>query len=193
MANSRANAANWVFGEILTEGQINQIDENQARSVDGRAGQLQIETHSVTRRVDAQPVWRTSLDGDLLLSDPWRVATLSTNSVEFWWPVKVPNGAIITGWSVTVRGDSGHSALPSSKPIVRLRVDGIFVADSSVDAAAYDSEHTISRTGVSATVDTTNAHNCYFEINTESGANSRSGTQFYAPTVTFLVSKLDEG
>ena len=196
MANSRANPTGWIFGEILDEVQMNHVDEGQARAVDGRSGQLQIESHSVTRLAEAQPVWRPALDTDLLLNAPWDVATLTTNYVEFWWPLKVPNGAIITGWSVTVRGDGGHAGAPANKPIVNLQSAAGghgFVADGSASGPAFDAVHTISQTGLSVTVDNTTSNTYYLVIGTESGANARASTRYSKASVTFLVAKLDEG
>jgi hypothetical protein len=195
MANSRANASGWLFGEILTETQANQMDEGQARAVDMRAGHLEIETHSVTRFMSTVPAWRSALDVHLLLNSPSAVFTLSTTNVEFWWPIWVPSGAIITGWSLPVRGAAGHVALPASKPIIRLRAGGTgtLVGDPSPDVASYEASHTISQSGLSFAIDAAAGPCGYLEITTESGANSLPNLFIGAPSITFLVSKLDEG
>lgn len=197
MANSRANINGWLFGETLTEGQINQIDEGQARAVDNRAGHLEIETQSVTRLAKAQPVWQRAHDVDLQLAAPFLVITLSNTTREFYWPLHLPQGAIITGWSVTVQGDGGHSALPATRPEAHIvspagSAYGFF-ADPSANVGAYSAPHTISQTGLSLTVDNTLSNVYYLAISTEGGANARANTRFTKASVTYLVSKLDPG
>ncbi len=123
-------------------------------------------------------------------------AVLDGTRVYFALP-GLPRWGYFKGASITIAPDTGHVALPATKP--RLSAGRILVDvptgansysevgaldDASADATAYNATHSIILTGVSVPLATAPYKHFYLKFTGEGGANSIAGLKVIGVTAT---------
>ncbi len=109
-------------------------------------------------------------------------------------PIEVPNGATITGASVTIDPAGAHVGLPAQMPelqlVKRAHSTGVSTdvgtagVDGSASVVAYEAAHQVTKTALTEVIN--NATHLYFlQLTAEAGANALVGTIYTTATVTY--------
>lgn len=196
MAFTRAKPAGWSSGQPFTAAQVNQIDINQSRAVDGYAGGTYTPSSPLSLS-NVQELGITSGTSvtrrEILVASPTVASEWNASTSGYWLttvntatsliiPLRPPDGMELIIVGVAVRGATGHAWPIGSMPTMEFKsitMDGVTTtigtdADGSSSAVDYEAWHALVLSPVSHTVDIVN--NAYFLVVTsESGANALAG------------------
>ena len=119
------------------------------------------------------------------------VAASNADGVTFFW--ELPNGIILKRVSLRIEPDSGHVGKPATMPVIEAylanNITGTVAGlggktDDSVDTAAYNLPHSISRTLADVPFDA-GIHSFFLTLRGEAGGDSMSDMLANLPFVEF--------
>lgn len=119
-------------------------------------------------------------------------------------PLKLPDGATITGLKMWLQGGAGHGALPANLPTVQLVESTLAtgtttnlatLTDAPVNVAAYEAVHVLSGAVGGSPVVAAATKRYYARVNGESGANSLNPAllTIFGVAVGFTLASIDKG
>lgn len=138
---ARVKPLGWGFLEILTSGQITQLDINMANAIDGVGGgsyggpldltnvqsilmagtkTIDLNPHTVTRVIGSPPVpddmtkWLPAAAAQ----GYWQTAVNTQTTLVY--DFQLPDLAVVTGFDVTILGKGGHAGMPATMPNMSL-------------------------------------------------------------------------
>ena len=202
MAFSRVNPVGWGTGTRLTHDQMNQLDTNVSKAIDGSVGALEIAARSgLVRTVADQGMPRDIVNWTRSNAGNWSCTTLGGGQ-SLYFKLRLPHGSTLTSLTAYYRGSPGHAALPATMPGLRLDAQNlatgavtfslVAVTDSSPNVAAFEAWHTITLSGLSYVISRT-TEALYAVVTTEANANAQVGPLVSTSLLaTFSMSKLDE-
>lgn len=147
---------------------------------------------SVLPAIDPAGVWTPQNNGGY--------TDTSTGSVLIF-PLDLPNGQTLTGFSIGIDGNSGHGGvLPSNMPTVELYKVAVATGgvtsihtetDSTGTAVAYEAYHRVSATGLSEVI-TSNTHRYFLKVTGESAGSAQANLYVGLPDRTITRTYIGE-
>lgn len=164
----------------------------QANKVD--VSSLAIPTLSYT--IMPNPIGATAASGwSLLTSSDFSWQSSGNSGISLFLPISVPLGATITQFFAEITPQSGHGAMPASKPTTQLyRSDETgptliaTATDTTSTVVPYENQHLITSAVIAEVVPQFGFY--FLKLTGESGTNSIGGTKFFSH-IKYSVSAID--
>lgn len=217
MTLTRANALGWAPNDQVTAIQLNHMDVEIEKAIDGAGGGpcspvAQIEIGGAGLKLDngnkleldVREIEKTFAEGAYFaLEADWifnvGVWFNDTLDAPIFVPINPPVGSTIKSVNVRYQGAAGHAGLPASMPVVSLLKTTIATgglstvatqADTSANTTAFQAAHSITIGGLSEAVTGVATYNV--QIDAESGANALVGARCWGVQVSVDLAEYTE-